>query len=92
MHNDLLELPQRLIAFARIGLRPAPADIWVAIHNLDQARASLWSNGQSTVALESARSALVTLQSGHLPSRGACIAAVSALGAVMAVGVSMEDA
>lgn len=92
MHNDLLELPQRLIAFARIGLRPSPADIEAAIMGLDQAQASMRHSGQSAIALHPARSALVTLRFGHLPPREACIAAVSALAAVMAVGVSLEDA
>lgn len=92
MHNDLLELPQRIIAFARIGLRPSPADIEAAIRSIDQAQASLRGSGHSAIVLHPARAALVSLRWGHLPHREACVAAVSALGSLMAVGESLEDA
>jgi hypothetical protein len=89
--NDLLELPQRVIAFARIGLRPSPAEIEAAIRCLDQAQNSMRSAEQSAVALHPARAALASLRWGHLPHRDVCISAVSSLGAVMALGESVEE-
>ncbi len=91
MLNDLLELPQRLIAFARIGLRPAPADVETAIRHIERAQSALRSSGQSAVALDSARAALVSLRWGHLPSRDACISAVSILGSVMSADAAVEE-
>jgi hypothetical protein len=90
--NDLLELPQRLIAFARIGLRSSPAEIEAAIRCLDQAQNAMRNSGQSAIALHPARAALVSLRWGHLPHRDACISAVLSLGAVMALGESVEKA
>jgi hypothetical protein len=92
MHNDFLELPQRVIAFSRIGLRPSPADIEAAIRSLDQAQNAMRNSGQSAVALHPARAALVSLRWGHLPHRDACISAVLSLGAVMALGTAVEEA
>ncbi|MGC9225537.1 MAG: hypothetical protein ACP5E2_16630 [Terracidiphilus sp.] len=92
MHTDLLELPQRLIAFARIGMRPSPADVEAAIRHVDRAQAAMRSSGQSAAALDSARAALISLRWGHLPNRDVCISAVSSLGAIMALGSAMEDA
>ena len=92
MLNEWLELPQRLIAFARIGLRPAPADIEAAIRCLDQAQGIIHTCGQSAIALHPARAALVSLRWGHLPHRDVCISAVASLGAVMALGETVEKA
>lgn len=90
MLNDLLELPQRLIAFARIGLRPAPADVETAIRCIESAQSKLRAGGQSAIALDSARAALVSLRWGHLPGRDVCIAAVCSLAALMNAGAQVE--
>lgn len=90
MLKEWLERPQRLIAFARIGLHPTPADIETAIRCLDKAQDAMRNNGQSAVALHPARAALVSLRWGHLPHRDACISAVANLGAVMALGEEVE--
>jgi len=92
MHNELLELPQRLIAFARIGVRPSPADIEQAIRNLEKARAEMRASGRGDLGLEPARAALMSLRHGHMPSQKVCISAVLCLGSVMSVGAVMEEA
>jgi len=92
MHNDLLELPQRVIAFARIGLRPSPADIEAALRRLDQAESSMHALGHRAIGLQPARAALASLRWGHLPHRDACVSAVASLAAVMAQGAALEDA
>jgi hypothetical protein len=92
MLNDFLELPQRVIAFSRIGRRPSPADIEAAIRSLNQAQDAMRNSGHSALALHSASAALVSLRWGHLPHRDACISAVLSLGAVMALGTAVEEA
>ena len=92
MYNDLLEIPQRVIASARIGMRPSPADIEAALRCLDKAQAAMRRDGRTALALDTAHAALVSLRYGHLPQHEACIAAVASLGAVMASGMSLEDA
>jgi|GEM_PF-2448021 chorismate synthase len=92
MHNELLELPQRLIAFARIGVRPSHADIERAIRYLEKARSEMRAGGHGDIGLESARAALISLRHGHIPSQQVCISAVRCLGSLMSVGTVLEDA
>ncbi len=84
MYNDLLELPQRVIATARIGVRPELRDIETASCQLIAARTALQQSGRSALDLESARVAIAALRLGHMPHRNACIDAVTALAKVMA--------
>lgn len=84
MLNEWLELPQRLIAFARIGVRPSRADLDAAMECLDQAQRALHQIGQSAIALHPARAALVALRLGYLPRRAVCISAVASLECLLA--------
>lgn len=83
MYNDLLELPQRVIATARIGVRPELRDIETASSQLIAARTELQRRGRSALDLEPARVAIAVLRLGHMPHRNACIGAVAALADVM---------
>jgi len=87
MYNKLLELPQRVIATARICIRPAMPDIERAVVSLLEARKAMQNDGHSALTLESARVALSVLRQGYLPHRDACIAAVAALGTVLSGNV-----
>jgi hypothetical protein len=48
----LLELPQRVIATARIGIRPAMPDIERAVVSLLEARKAMQNDGHSALPLE----------------------------------------
>lgn len=92
MLNELLEFPQRIIAFARIGLRPSADDIEAALQRIDQAQSEMRLSRHLPTGLEPARSALVLLRLGHMPNKDACTRAVVALGHVMAMGEDTQAA
>ncbi len=83
MYQDVLELPQRVIAFARIGGRPPRTDIEAAIKHIDEAQKRMRNHGQSALALDTAKAVLTTLRWGYKPHQEDCIAAVSTLASIM---------
>ncbi len=91
MYQDLLELPQRVIAFARIGMRPSPADIEAAINRIDQAQSQMRRIGRTSSSLDPAKAVLTTLRWGHLPRRNDCIAAVSTIAYLMATAETVAE-
>lgn len=83
MYNDMLELPRRVIATARIGVRPAVKDVEAAYRFLMDARRAMQFDGRSAVALDNARAVLSVLRHGYMPHRDACISAVASLGSTL---------
>ena len=74
-----LDDPMRLIAMARIGNIPQPADAGRALNIVREARAHLREQHRSDFDLERPQSVLQTLALGYRPRTHDCVIAVQSL-------------
>jgi hypothetical protein len=92
MDIELLAFPQRVIASARIGIRPDRDSVLDALARIERASVKLPANIGGAYRLDGARSVLTMLKLGHMPHREDCIAAVMILGDLMRECCAAEQA
>jgi hypothetical protein len=91
MDIELLAFPQRVIASARIGIRPDRDSVLDALARIERASVKFANSGDA-YRLDGARSVLTMLKLGHMPHREDCISAVIILGDLMRECSAAEQA